>query len=416
MFRTLLVLALLCLALAACTPGALPPLPPPLPPPAAALPPSVVPTVPTGTLDDHQLSLLDMVAQLTMDQYRVPGLAVAIVEDGKVVFVKGYGVTDLPSGTPVTPQTAFNTGGLAAQFTAAAIMQLVEQGKLDLDAPVTQYLPDFTMADERYREITVRQLLTHNSGVTDGYEADWSLPLAEMWQGFRQDTAPGARDRYLQLLASQQLLFAPGTDWSYADADYNLLGAVIEAVSGQSFESYLHDHIFAPLGMAHTTFVPADLDPALLAQPHVRDAKYLPVKAALYPYHTPWASGDGLVTSAEDLARWMVVGFNRGELDGVRILAPETYDLLWGREAATGVKTGAGAPIYAGFGWYTTEEDGKPVVFSSGMNLGFVADSVLVPDVKTGVVALGNLLNTVDDVDYADGVVGSVFDMLRRTP
>lgn len=416
MFRTLLVLALLCLTLAACTPGALPPLPPLPPPPAAALQPSAVPTVPTGTLDDHQLSVLDMIVHLTMDQYRVPGLAVAIVRDGKVVFVKGYGVTDLASPTPVTPQTAFNTGGLAAQFTAAAVMQLVEEGKLDLDAPVTRYLPAFTMADDRYRELTVRQLLTHSSGLADGYEADWSKPLQEMWQGFGQDTAPGARDRYLQLLASQPLLFAPGTGWSYADTNYNLLGAVIEAVSGQSFESYLHDHIFAPLGMAHTTFVPTDLDPALLAQPHVRDAKYLPVKAALYPYHTPWASGDGLIASAEDLARWMMVGFNRGELDGVRILAPASYDLLWGREAATGVTADGGAPIYAGFGWYTTEVDGKPVVFSSGMNLGFVAGSVLVPDVKTGVVVLGNLLNTVNDVDYADGVVGSVFDMLRRAP
>ncbi len=202
-----------------------------------------------------------MMMQLTMDQYRVPGLAVAIVEDGKIVFAKGYGVTELASGAPVTPGTAFNAGALSTQFTAAAVMQLVEQGKIDLATPLAEYLPAFTMADARFREITVGQLLTHTSGLANPEGVDWSQPLQDMWQGFDQETDPGGLTRYLERFAGRQLLAAPGAKWSYADANYNLLGAVIEAVSGQSFEAYMHDHIFAPLGMAHTTYVPAALDP-----------------------------------------------------------------------------------------------------------------------------------------------------------
>ncbi len=112
----------------------------------------------------------------------------------------------------------------------------------------------------------------------------------------------------------------------------------------------------------------------------------------------------------------MVAGFRRGELAPVRILAPASYDLLWGQDAAIGMNTDAGAPIYAGFGWFDFEEDGMPIVTSSSMNLGFVAANVLVPPVKTGVVALGNLLNTVNDDAYTGRVVDSVFDMLKRAP
>ena len=251
------------------------------------------------------------------------------------------------------------------------------------------------------------------SGLPDSYEADWSQPLAEMWKNLKIDTDEGARTRYVQSLADKKLLHGPGTQWEYSDLNYNLLGAVIEAVSGQSFESYMHDHIFAPLGMNHTSFTPTEIDPAFLAQPHVTGPNNQPVKAALYPYHRPWAPNVGLFSNAEDMARWMVVGFNRGEIDGVRILSPEAYDLLWGQQADTGMTWPDDNPLYYGLGWYRFQIYGKPVVGEAGVNLGFIANNEFFPDDGLGVIALGNRLDSADEDAYTDPVVRHGFNLVR---
>ena len=372
---------------------------------------STTPAVPTGQLDDKLVAMIDSYAEANMKLRKTPGMAVGIVQDGKVVFSKGYGAADVETGAPVTPQTVFNLGNLSYQFTAVAIMQLVEQGKIDLDAPFAQYLPGFTMADDRYKAITVRQLLTHMAGLDYAYEADWSLPLEEMWQSFEPAADEDARARYLAFLADQRLLDEPPS-WLGGDTEYNLLGAVIEAVSGQNFESYMHDHIFAPLGMNHSSFIPTELDPALLAQPHVTGLDGQPVRAALYPYHRPWAPSSGLVSNVEDMTRWMIVGANRGELDGVRILSPATYDLLWGNEADTGEFRPDGKPLYYGLGWYVFQNAGKAQVGHPGLNLGFVTDIGYFPDERSGVVVMANRLDSVFDPRVSDEVVGQIFGYL----
>src|SRR5262249_50299298 len=154
------------------------------------------------------------------------------VEHGELVYAKGFGVMKLGSDQLVTPQSVFQLSSIAKTATSTAIMQLVEQGKIELDAPVTKYLPYFQMADERYKAITIRQLLTEMSGLPDYTE----LGNAEY--------ADDALERYVRSLNTLKLNNPPGAKWDYSHIGYDVLGDVVAKVSGQSFEDYAADHIF----------------------------------------------------------------------------------------------------------------------------------------------------------------------------
>ena len=155
---------------------------------------------PTAKLDDATVAKIEALVAKTMTENKIPGYALGIVKDGKIVYTKGFGVERVGGDKPVTPHTVFGTGSVGKTATATAIMQLVAEGKIDLDAPVTDYLPYFKLADERYKDITVRHLITHRSG----------LPEIQDWLPLPVEYDDGALERYVRSLDKVGLQFPPG--------------------------------------------------------------------------------------------------------------------------------------------------------------------------------------------------------------
>src|SRR6266487_539907 len=180
---------------------------------------------------------VDTYIRTRMKELGIPGAALVIVQGDHIVHLKAFGVADA-SGRPVTPQTPFFTGSTGKSFTALAIMQLVEAGKVNLDTPVQTYLPWFRVADaEASKRITVRQLLNQVSGLPNS--------IGEK-QVANRDLSDSAIENNVRALANIELSAAPGEHYDYSNANYVTLGMIIQAVSGQSYETYIQEHIFQP--------------------------------------------------------------------------------------------------------------------------------------------------------------------------
>src|SRR5919202_138887 len=208
---------------------------------AVALTPLIATAAPGRAQTADAATRIDAYMRERMPDLRTPGLSFVVVDGDQVLLSHGYGFADRDAGTPMTEDTPVAVASTNKGMTALAMMQLVEEGLVDLDAPVTRYLPDFSMDDERAAEITVRQVLSHTAGIPAGIHTD----------GAQDDQA---LQRRVASLASVKLSRAPGTGYEYANDGYSVAGLVIQTVSGQPYEDYLAAHVFEPLGMARTTF------------------------------------------------------------------------------------------------------------------------------------------------------------------
>jgi len=211
----------------------------------------------------------------------VAGLAIGIVKDDHLVYANGFGLKTLDrKGDPVTPESLFHVASITKTFVATSVMQLVDQGKVDLDATLVGYLPYFRMADDRYKQITIRHLLTHTSGIPDVVDYEWDKPQYD----------PGALERYVRSLSRLDLLFAPGTQFEYSNNGYEVLGDLIAKVSGESFEDYVQRHILTPLRMTKSTLLLEQAEPKLMTNGHILSAAGEPSVSKVFPYnrsHTP---------------------------------------------------------------------------------------------------------------------------------
>jgi CubicO group peptidase (beta-lactamase class C family) len=302
-----------------------------------------------------------------------------------VAYSKGVGVADLDSKKPVTPSSVFQMASISKGMTAVAVMQLVEQGKVDLDAPVTEYLPYFTMADARYRDITVRQLLSHTSGLADDF-------------GHELKDVPDPMAQAVRDLADQALLSAPGDAWSYSRVGFTLLGQVIAEVTGMRFEDYMQQKILTPLGMEHATFLAAEVDPDLGVTKYVNKKGGGVAVNQIQDCDARDAPACMLHANCEDMARWARAHLNRGELDGVRILNAESYDELWGPVASTPY-AGYLGPVYGppwqtyGLGWAMGKLQGHWLVGHTGGVYGTNTQIQMAPDDGLAVIVLANWLD-----------------------
>src|SRR5919202_2819982 len=208
---------------------------------AVAFTPLIATAAPGRAQTIDSATRIDEYLRGRMPDLRTPGLSVVVVDGEQVLLSRGYGFADHEAGTPMTQDTLVQIASTNKGMIALAMMQLVERGLVDLDAPVTRYLPTFSMDDERAAEITVRQTLSHTAGIPAGIHTD----------GAQDDQA---LQRRVASLASVKLSRAPGTGYEYANDGYSVAGLVIQTVSGQPYEDYLAAHVFEPLGMARTTF------------------------------------------------------------------------------------------------------------------------------------------------------------------
>lgn len=324
---------------------------------------------------------LDAVLQEIVARWGIPGLAVGIVENNEIVYAKGFGVQSLETQTPVTGDSIFCITSVSKCFVASAVVQLAERGKLDLDAPLVQYLPYFQMNDERYRHITIRQMLSNTSGMPDMDENEYDELLAN------PEWDDGAAERYVRGLRSRKLIANPGERFSYSNIAYNVLGDMIAQVSGKSFETYMQEQVLIPSGMSDSTFLLADVPPDLLAIPHLRSPE-MKINPS-YPYTRTDAPSSFLHSTILDMCHWGMTCLNKGSHLGQSILSPASYDMMWTPVVAQGYSR-PGMYEDMGLGWNLGHYRDVKTVSHGGMGFGWADFLLILPEKNCAATILCN--------------------------
>ncbi len=311
-----------------------------------------------------------------LDWFNIPGLSIAIVSGGKVVFSKGFGVTNVNTGQRTTPDTLYSTASVTKLFVGTAVMQLAEQGRVALDDPVIKYVPYFKLKDTRYKRITIRHLLSHTSGLPD-IEAD---ELYSSWEHPNYDDE--ALERYVRSLHNTSLMANPGESYSYSSMAYDILGDLISKVSGMAFEPYIKQHLLDPLEMKKSTILFENVDKNLLASPHLMDDKFEYKVSKIFPYSRRHPACGTLFSSVMEMSRWAIANIDRGLFKGKRILQDSSYETMW-RPAVF-----EDNPV--GISWLI-EDFGPYKLFShGGGDPGYRTEFYIVPEKAVGVVVMAN--------------------------
>jgi CubicO group peptidase (beta-lactamase class C family) len=275
--------------------------------------------------------------------------AILVMQDGKILLEKGYGLADRARNVPVTPDTLFDIGSIVKTFTATAVQHFVDSGKVSLDDTLPKYFDDVP-ADKR--AITIRQLMTHTAG----------LPL---YTGDDYELIP--REKMVEMAFAEKLRFEPGTQWAYCNSCYSLLAAVLEKVSGKQYEQYVHDHLLVPAGMTRTGYViPNFLDRSVARGYNGQTDDGSPLQKAWYGDGPSWSlrGNGGFLSSVRELALWARA------LDGTKIASAATK----ARAAEAVIETGRGADKMA-YGWFVQDTPQGRMVAHSGGN-GFFGNNL----------------------------------------
>ncbi len=310
-----------------------------------------------------------------MEADNIPGMAVAVVREGEVIYINGFGVASLDTQRPVTPQTIFDLASVSKSFTALGVLLLRDEGLVELDAAVRQYLLDFMTDEPQAAEITVRQLLNHTSGLP----GEFSAPL------IFQD-GPDAMQKIIDNANRLKLNREPGSAFEYADINYCLLGALIEEVSGLTFEEYMQQQVFEPLGMHNTTLYPdtaAALDRADGHQP-----LYGGIVVRNIPVYRGALPAGWVMSCAEDMARWLEVHLNRGYIDGRQVIPAATIEEL---HTSAVFYEEDDREIGYGMGWLIDSSNPDVlVIWHGGDTPNSTADMMMLPQYDTGIIVLVN--------------------------
>lgn len=331
---------------------------------------------------------LNAYVENVLKTFEVPGLALTIVKDGKVVVAKGFGVRKLGEATPVDAQTLFGIASNTKAFTATALALLVEEGKVEWNAPVIDYLPWFRLSDPYVtQELTVRDLLVHRSGLGLGAgDLLWWPPSTYN----RKEIA--RRLRFIPLSTSFRSAYA------YDNVLYLIAGEVIETLSGQSWEDFVSSRVLAKVGMNGSNVRHAEAGQgANVATPHAPIDGVVRVVAPFASDNTNPAGG--INSNAEDMAKWMIVQLDSGRVaGGGRLFSPQTTRQLW--TPVTPLPTGNPAPELAALGttnfngyalgFFVRDYRGKKLVTHTGGLPGYVSKVAMIPEIKLGVAILTN--------------------------
>jgi CubicO group peptidase (beta-lactamase class C family) len=297
-----------------------------------------------------------------MERHRIPGVALKVIQDGKTAKTAAYGLANLELNVPVSPETVFEIGSITKQFTAAGILLLAQEGKLSVDDNISKYLSD---TPEAWKNITIRHLLTHTSGI----KSYTGLDGFQLWRHVTQA-------QFIQAIGAQPMEFQSGQSWKYCNTGFNLLGYIIENVSGMNYWDFMSRRIFQPLGMLVTT----NRLPSLI----------IPRRAAGYEQtNQVWINRDydltdvfsagAIVTTVGDLAKW------NASLDGEGLLKTASKEQMW-----SPVRLNNGKTRNYGFGWSLGEVEGHKNIGHSGSTSGFSASIQRFPNDKLAVIILTN--------------------------
>lgn len=303
-----------------------------------------------------QTDKVDEYIQAEMKTHRIPGLALVVIQNGEVVKIKGYGIANLEHDVPVTPDTVFELASVTKQFTATAIMSLVEEGKIKLDDPIMKYLPG---SPQKWIGITIRHLLTHTAG------------LAEHTRGQPDNSTAETFDAATEYPMS----LSPGEDFKYSGVGYFLLGMIIEKVSGQRYRNFLAERFFKPFGMTSTSV----LDQWAIVKN--RAAGYTIRNGQLVNIRRYWQdelpADWGVISTVKDLAKWDTA------LAAGRVVKEASLAEMW-----TPVKLKSGRSYPYGFGWEVYKVGDRRVITHTGIS---GTEYTRLPDDKLTIIVLTNL-------------------------
>lgn len=330
---------------------------------------------------------IDDAVKAAMQRQKIPGVSVAVVSDAKALLVKGYGLANVEHNVPVKPETIFQSGSVGKQFTAMAVMLLIEEGKASLDDKLVKHLPD---VPAEWGSITIRHLLTHTSGLGD-YPRDFDM------------TKDATEGEIFKKLQAEKPGAAPGERWAYSNVGYVTLGVLVRKLSGKFYGDYLQEKVFRPLGMTTARIISEhDIVPN-------RAAGYTLVRGELK--NQRWVApalnttADGaLYLTALDMVKW------EAALAAGKLISKASYDEMW-----SPVKLNNGTTHPYGFGWGFGDVNGNRIIEHGGAWQGFKAHIVRFPDKKISVIVLANLAQA-NPGSIAHGIAGIIDPALKRVP
>jgi CubicO group peptidase (beta-lactamase class C family) len=311
---------------------------------------------------------VDAYVREKMAANHIPGLSLAVVQDGKIVYSKGFGIANLELSAPSTDKTVYSLASITKSFTAVATMMLVEEGRISLDDQISKHLSDLPAV---WQPVTIRHLLSHTSGIKSFSSYDKiPCPVA------KHESEYGRTD-VLKEVACLPLEFTPGERWAYGDTGYHLLGMLIEKISGKNYEQFLRERMFQPLGMldtrpnSYSELVPTRADGYIRRDGKFRNAKLLP----LFEF-----ANAGLVSTVLDMAKLDAALYTE------KLLKKSTLEQMW-----TNAKLNNGQIVTAyGLGFGLTPFRGHRRVGHSGGGMGFAAAFTRFVDDKVSVIILSN--------------------------
>ena len=321
---------------------------------------------------------IDAYIEEQLHRLHIPGISLAIVDGNQIVHLRGFGQAR-PGGVAPSPRTPFFIGSLTKSFTALAVMQLVEAGKVELDAPIQRYLPWFRVADpDVSAQMTVRHLLNQTSGMP---MLSGSLALAEF------DDRPDATERQVRALSMLKITRPVGSKCEYSNLNYNILGLIVEATSGELYAGYIQKHIFEPLEMHHSYTSKAAAQQNGLAVGY-RHWFSLPFPAPNMPVPRSSLPSGQLISCAEDMAHYLIAHLNGGCYGDVQILSSAGIDEMH-RGVKEYIMMGMSGGFY-GMGWFDMDLS-QTKTYSHGGNVpDFSAFMALIPGQKRGLLLLAN--------------------------
>lgn len=322
---------------------------------------------------DDRLAWIGNEFEHAISEHHAPGAALAVVKDGRVVLLQGYGLADLDTRRPVTPDTRFAIGSTTKAFTATAIGMLADDGRMSFDEPVRTHLPEFHLADpDADSKVTIRDLLCHRVGFA---------VMNPTWYGVPDVT----RDDIIRIMGRAELLYPFRTKWNYSNESFLAAGMAAANAAGTDWDTLIAARILKPLGMTetNTTYAAAQADP-LMATGYRWDA----AKAELV--HQPMRNADAvgpagsINSSARDMAEWVAFQLARGEIGGAHLITQDTLEQTWTKQIDVSPDIG-----YA-MGWMLRQWEGRRAVEHAGGIDGFTAEVALLPDDNAGLVMLTN--------------------------
>src|SRR5438552_2512495 len=326
---------------------------------------------------------LQSIIRQEMDDKQLPAFSIALVDGNQIVWAQGFGYQDPDKKIPATAHTVYRVGSVSKLFTDIGIMQMVEAGKINLDAPVKQYIPDFHPQNPFTNPITLRELMSHRSGL-----------LREPPVGNYFDPTEPTLEATVRSMNSTELVYDPGTHQKYSNAGIAVVGYTLQELNHQSFPQYLKQAVLVPLGMHESSFAP---DPDLtrnLAKAYMWT--YDGLKFPAPTFELGLAPAGCMYSTVTDLAQFLMVLFDRGRGPKAQVLKPETLEQMWTPQfAKPGQKEGYG------LGFAISELDGHRMIGHGGAIYGFATEVVGLPEDKLGVV-------TVTTMDAANAVTNAV--------